>query len=66
MTFAEKLEREHPEFFGPEYPGGFALCPVDAGYEKTSPCVYAHGEYTAGIPDCYACWHRVIPGTEDT
>ena len=64
MTFIERLEREHPEFIGPQYLGGVALCPADAGYEETSPCPIAHG----GLPDnpaaCYGCWHRTIPGTE--
>ena len=64
MTYLEKLEREHPEFIGPEYQGGIALCPVDAGYEKVSPCPYVHGAPVDDPAACYACWNRTIPGTE--
>lgn len=59
MTYFERLEMEHPEFIGPQYMGGVALCPADAGYEETSPCLYADPS------GCYACWSRTIPGTEE-
>ena len=35
-TMLDRLEREHPEFIGDEYPGGFAICPVDVGYERAT------------------------------
>lgn len=65
MTYFERLEMEYPEFIGPQYMGGVALCPADAGYEETSPCPYAHGAPVADPSGCYACWSRTIPGTEE-
>lgn len=60
-TYFDRLEREHPEFIGPQYPGGFAICPADAGYETHTDCPYANGGCyweTVSEADCYACWNR--------
>lgn len=62
-SFLEKLEREHPEFIGDFFPGGFALCPVDAGYEERTECPIANGVQPleeAKEADCYACWSRTF------
>ena len=58
-----QLEREHPEFIGDEYPGGFAICPVDAGYERITECPWANKEEpweTVSHAACYECWNRPI------
>ena len=62
-TFFERLEREHPEFIGDEYPGGFAICPVDVGYERVTDCPWANKEApwdTVSQAGCYECWNRQI------
>lgn len=64
MTYFEKLEQEHPDFIGPQYPGGVALCPDEAGYEKVSPCPVNQRIPVPTQANCYACWRRTIPGTE--
>ncbi len=56
-SFLEKLEREHPEFIGDHYPGGFSICPVDIGYEERTDCPFANGVQPweeAEEADCYA------------
>lgn len=62
-TFFDRLEREHPEFIGDEYPGGFAICPVDVGYERLTDCPWANKEApwdTVSQAGCYECWNRQI------
>lgn len=56
MTFKEKLRKEHPEEVSGAYNGGCGGCPCDYGYED---------EQSDFCPNCYACWNREIPETEE-
>ena len=55
MTCREKLKLEHPEKIGSQWDGGCYGCPHKYGYLDSECEKY----------NCYDCWDREIPGTEN-
>lgn len=65
MTMLEKLQMEHPEFIGQQFPGGVAICPEDVGYEDISDTCIGCGFDTASkeyADICRRCWERELQG----
>lgn len=57
MTCRERLANEKPEMVNAQHIGGCFSCPHEYGYlDKPEYCSFAN---------CYKCWDREIPSTED-